>query len=223
MNEKPRAHARGVKIAHGVWAVIGVAACLPMILIPGGHPPLLIFLPVVMAIWLVGHVAIWIAGRLAARGRRSLPEGIRASRPPLLILALGLTGLATAIGLVQLVVSALMRELYPFRLPGLWAITMAIWIAHGACFAGLLMRKSWSRRLCVVLPLGWAGLLGAQIVDHLARGRPVNPTEMAVALVLMALLVALAWRLAVSPRVREQFADTGSGSGSRSTSDAATD
>jgi tetrahydromethanopterin S-methyltransferase subunit F len=200
---KPR-YSRGPLIAHSVWGAIGFSICVLFAVVPGGHPPLMIFIPLVAAVWFVGHVAIWGAGRIAARGRRAaLEAGTEARAWPLgLVAGLALAGIASAIGLLQLVASVLMRELYPFDPPGLWALTMAIWIAHGACFVGLLLRRRWSRYLCAALPLGWAALLAVQIVDHLAHGRPAEPVEMTIAVALVLLLSAFAWYLIASERIK---------------------
>jgi hypothetical protein len=198
---------KGVLIAHGVWGSINFLICLLLVLAGGGHPPPMIFVPLVAAVWAVGHGVIWVVGWIAARGRRSAPEdaGGVISWPLGLKLALVLTGFASAIGVIQVVVTLLLSELYPFRLPGLWAITLAIWIAHGACFVGLLLRKSWSRLLCAALPLAWAALLAAQIVDHVVRGSPIDPTELAIVVVLILVLTLFGYYLARSSRVRAQF------------------
>jgi hypothetical protein len=190
-----------------VWGAIGFSICVLPVLAGGGHPPPLIFLPLVVAVWAVGHGAIWVTGRIAARGRRSAPEegGGVIAWPLGLKLALILTGFASAVGIIQIVVTLLIGELYPFRLPGLWAITMVIWITHGACFVGLLLRKRWSRWLCAALPLAWAALLAAQIVDHLVRGSPVDPTELVIVLVLILVLSLFGYSLARSKRVGAQF------------------
>ncbi len=98
-----------------------------------------------------------------------------------------------------------MTEWYPFRLPALWATTMAIWIAHGACFVGMLLRKTWSRPLCAALPLAWAALLVTQITDHLVKGSPIDVLQLAIAAVLVLALILFGYYLATSKRVRAQF------------------
>lgn len=202
-----RTWGKGVLIAHGVWALLNFSLCVLLVLAGGGHPPPMIFLPLVAAVWAVGHGLIWVVGRIAARGRRAAPEkggGVMAW-PIGLKLALVLTGFASSIGVIQVVVTLLVGELYPFRLPGLWALTLAIWIAHGTCFVGLLLRKRWSRWLCAALPLAWAALLAAQIADHLVRGSPIDSTELAVVVALIVALVLYGCYLARSPRVGAQF------------------
>jgi len=203
VTEKVR-KSRAPHIAHAVWGVIGFSICVLFALVPGGHPPLLIFIPLVAAAWFVGHIAIWGAGRIAARGRRAAFEADAEARawPFGLVVVLVLAGIACAIGLLQLVMSVLMHELYPFDPPGLWAFTMTIWIAHGAVFVGLLLRRRWSRYVCAALPLGWAVLLAVQIVDHLSHGRPVEPVELVIAIGVVLLLSAFAWYLITSKRIK---------------------
>ncbi len=198
---------KGKLIAHSVWGIIGFSSCLLLALAGGGHPAPIIFVPVVAGVWAVGHGVIWIVGRIAASGRRSAPgdgSGVL-SWPPGLKLALALTGAASAIGLIQVLGSVLMTEWYPFRLPALWATTMAIWIAHGACFVGMLLRKSWSRPLCAALPLAWAALLIVQMADHLLKDSRTDVPGLAIAVVLVLLLILFGYYLAASKRVRAQF------------------
>ena len=203
MIEKIR-KSRGPLIAHLVWGTLNFAICALLALSKGGHPPAIAFLPLVAIVWAVGHAAIWAAGRIAARGRRIASVAGNGARawPPGLIVVLVLTGLAGAIGIIQLVVSVAMRELYPSGPLGIWGLTMAIWIAHGACFAGVLSRKRWARYLSTVLALGWIALLAVQIVDHLVHARRIEPLEMTIAAGLVLILAAFASHLMTSKRIR---------------------
>lgn len=193
--------------AHGLWGALGSSICLLLVLAGGGHPPPIVFVPVIGAVRAAGHGAIWTAGLIAARARRSLAAHGRrvTARPLALKLTLALTALVGAIGLIQVVVSLLLWELYPLRTPGLWALTMASWAAHAVCFVGLLLRERWTRPLCVGLPLAWAALLAKQIVEHLASGAFIDIGELLVALALIVLLVFFGGYLAKSKRVRAQF------------------
>lgn len=78
-------------------------------------------------------------------------------------------------------------------------------IAHGACFVGMLLRKSWSRPLCAALPLARAALLLTQTADHLVRGSPIDALELAIVVVLVLTLILFGYYLATSKRVRAQF------------------
>lgn len=174
--------ARGL---HGAWAVLGFGICLMLIFAGGGHPPPIIFLPVVLAVWVAGHAALGVAGWLARRGARAAAASGRGARwPASLAIAVAGTGLATLLGFVQGVVTLVTREPYAFR-GALWPLTMAIWTLHGACLAALLLRKTWALRLAALLSGGWAALMAWQIVDHLWRGRPVDAIELAVAVAIV--------------------------------------
>ena len=195
-------------VAHVVWGIAGLAICALLVLSRGGHPPAIVFLPLAVIVWAVGHAAIWAAARIAARGRRIASEaGLGAQGwPPALVAVLVLTGLASAVGIVQLVVTLVMGSLYPTGPPGMWTLTMVLWIVHGVCFAGVLLRKRWSRHLSAVLSIGWAALLIVQIVDHLVHGRRVDAVEMSVAVAIVLALAAIAFHLYASERVRSFLA-----------------
>ena len=56
---------------HTAWAVLAVVVSLFMIFtIDTGHPPLIVFLPLVVLVWFIGHLGIWCVVRLIAKGVR---------------------------------------------------------------------------------------------------------------------------------------------------------
>lgn len=203
MTERVR-KSRGPLIAHWLWGLLAVSMCALLVLSRGGHPPAIVFLPLVGIVWAAGHVAIWVAGRIAARGRRIASRtGHGAEKWPAgLVAVLVLTGFASGVGIVQLVVSAALRELYPAGAPGIWGLMVSIWIVHGACFAGVLLRKRWSRYLSTALALGWAALLVRQIIDYLMYSRRIDAPELAMVIGLVLVLVAFAYHLMASRRIR---------------------
>lgn len=88
------------------WAIIGAGACILLATLKGGHPPGLVFVPVAAAIWVVGHVLLWLIYKLAIRGKRSsdnknIAEGKWPVMLPILvilsaiILIIGILGLAS--------------------------------------------------------------------------------------------------------------------------------
>lgn len=194
---------RSFRWAHVLWAVMGGSVCILLVVAGGGHPPPMIFVPVVAAVWVTGHIALWGVRWLAFKGqvRVTRAGGATFSWPPGLIVALIGTGGASSVGLLQLVVTLFNRENYPFR-DALWTIMMIIWLAHGACFAGLLLRRAWSRWTASLLSVGWALLVAWQVLDTLYYGRRVIPTELLIANALMALLTALGAHILASERIR---------------------
>jgi hypothetical protein len=192
-------------LAHAAWAVIAIIVCFFLILTKQtGHPPRIFFVPVVLVAWVVGHGLIWGVQHLAAKGRRmtARPDSDGESWPVGLRLALVSTGAAALIGIVQVVGTVLQGRWYPYRHVDLWAVMLAVWLAHAACFAGLLLRKRWSRLLSATLATGWALLLGMQIAEQLATVTSTDSGGLLMACGLMVLLLLFAAYLAWSRKAK---------------------
>ena len=175
-----------LRVLHAAWGALGVASSAVLVFAGGGHPPLIIFLPVVVAVWIAGHLALVGAGWVARRGAAAVVGSDAGKWSVPLRIAVVACGLASLVGLIQLVVSALLREPYPFR-GGLWWMTTVIWVLHGACLVGLLLLRPWARWFAALLSFGWGALMAWQVVDHLWYGRPVDPLDFSIA---MAIVVA---------------------------------
>jgi hypothetical protein len=177
--------------------------CLYLILTKQtGHPPPITLVPLVLVAWVAGHGFIWGAERLADHGR-SVPArtGAGDRRWPIgLRFALVATGVAALIGLSQVVGTILLRAWYPYHDVKLWVTMLAVWLAHATSFAGLLMRKRWSRPLSAMLVVGWALLLVKQIVEQLVS---VAATDTVGALIAAGLVVLLLLFAAYLARSRE--------------------
>ena len=115
------------------------------------------------------------------------------------------SGVAAAIGIIQVAGTLLLGTWYPFQGGALWAITLAVWSAHGVSFIGLLLRRAWSRTLSALLSLGWVAVLVWQIVDGISRDHRIDPVESLVITGLAALFLALGLYLLVSKRTRAAF------------------
>jgi hypothetical protein len=191
------------RIAHAAWAAACIAAGVLLVLTGRhGHPPAIILLPLVLVAWAAGHGIIWCTLRLlAAGGRRIAVATDRPRWPPALrALAVG-TGLAAVLGVVQLVGTVMTGGWYPFRRASEWAAMLLVWAAHGACFAGLLLRRGWSRRLGAILAFLWAALLCVQIIEHVRSGVP-GVAEPLIIAALIGLLLILGAHLLYSRRIR---------------------
>lgn len=193
----------GGRGAHAAWALVCIGLALALVIGGrGGHPPAIVLLPIVLAAWAVGHGLIWATLRLAQAGRR---ERADASGDPRWPLPLRLTAVGTAVaalvGVVQLLGTVATGEWYPFRHPGEWAAMLVVWLAHGTCFAGLLLRRRWSRHGCAALCAGWAALLGLQAVDGF-RSNAADVAGLLVAGALVVLLLLLGTYLVLSSKVR---------------------
>ena len=200
---------RSRRVAHALWAGIAVSVSLLLVFGGRGHPPPIIFLPLVIVVWVVGHFTVWGVEWLAAKGQRlaSENEGRNKSWPVGLRLALIGTGVAASIGLLQIIVTGYQGKMYPFHDVTLWMIMMAIWLVHGACFVGLLLRRPWSRLVSVMLALAWSLLSASQIAEHLARGYSVDIAELLIVSVSMVFSFLFGLHLATSSRIKSFLND----------------
>ncbi len=203
MNDSPKDR-RGYA-AHAAWAVTAVAVSLLMIFtINKGHPPFIVFLPLVILVWVVGHLAIWGVAWLVVKGRR-VASGTRSegrSWPVGLRLAVIGTGVLTSVGVFQILVTGYLGRLYPYHYANLWALMLVIKLVHAACFVGLLLRQRWSRHMSALLAVGWAMLLASQISEHLPPRAPSNIAELMIAFGIMVFLFILGLHLVVSREVK---------------------
>ncbi len=183
--------------------MLAVSLSVLLVVAGGGHPPPIVFLPVVLAVWGLGHTALWGIGKLAARGREAAAEAEGAKRtwPPGLLVALVGTGLVSCLGLVQVGGTLLLGELYPFA-GALWVVAFAVFLARGAIFVGLLLRRSWSRPMTALLSIGWALWLVWLFSEALVLGQRIDPADYVILVVGVSLLSFLGYHILSSRRIR---------------------
>lgn len=191
--------------AHVAWAVLAAVVSLLMIFeLNKGHPLLIAFLPLVILVWVVGHIAIWGVERLFVKGRRAASETGSEGRswPVGLKLAAMGTGVLTSVGVFQVIVTGYLGRLYPYHYAKLWTIMLVIKFVHAVCFMGLLLRQPWSRLASALLALGWAMLMASQIAEHLPPRASSNITDLMIAFGIMVSLLILGIHLVVSHEVK---------------------
>lgn len=180
-----------MRVLHFCWALPCLASSV-FLAQADGHPPGIIFVPVVLVVWLMGHAMLSLTRRLSERGRaRSMQSG---SWPPGIIAVAVGAGVASFLGIMAMAWpflggAGLSRSLLPF--------VAAAWALHAVTFVGLLLRTTWARRLGSALAAGWAILLSYQVIEHLLRGRPAEPLELVGAIIVALLLFGLAVNLMV--------------------------
>lgn len=192
-------------LVHAVWAALSAVVCLFLIFTgQTGHPPPIVLVPYVLVAWGIGHGFVWAGQRLAAKGRNASAFGDAAEKswPIGLRLALVGTGVAALVGILQVVGAALKRQWYPYPEAGLWVTMLFVWLLHAASFAGLLMRRRWSRLSSATLVVGWAVLLGKQLAEQLTQVTVTDTTGVLIAAGLIVLLLLFAAYLAWSREVR---------------------
>lgn len=189
--------------SHFVWAVIGTAVCI-VLAQGGGHPPGIILIPPALVVWIAGHGVLWAIRRLVLTGRvfAAGSGNQRAPWPIVLIVVLLGTGVASSVGLIQLVGTIVDGRQYLFR-GEMWTVTMVIWSLHGLCFVALLLRRPLARWVTALLSSGWAALFAWQLFDHFhRRTATVAWSELAIAIGLMCVLILLGYYTLASKRVR---------------------
>lgn len=191
------------RVMHLVWAALALSVSLVVIFGGGGHPPPVVFLPLVVAIWIAGHVVIWGITALAARGQGRGHEAQANGRwPATLRLALALTGIGACLGMLQVIATLVLDRMYPYPDANLWALMFGVWLVHGAGLVGLLLRRAWSGVVCATLAFGWALLAGWQIADHVLRGHRVEVMGMLIVAGFLIFLIWIGVDLSTSRRVR---------------------
>ncbi|NNK93069.1 MAG: hypothetical protein HKP41_01835 [Desulfobacterales bacterium] len=193
------------RAVHAVWAALAVVVTLFMIFtINQGHPPLVVFFPLVVLIWITGHLGIWCVVRLVAKGRGVATESGSQGRSwsvGFWLAVIG-TGVLTSAGVFQLIVTVYLGRLYPYHYVNLWSVMLLIKVVHAACFVGLLLRQRWSRLTSALLAFGWTMLMALQIAEHLPPRAPTSLTELMIAFGIMVSLFTLGIHLIVSPKVK---------------------
>ena len=172
---------------HGVWAIIGAGSCILLAAAKGGHPPAIVFVPVAVAIWLTGHLLLWLSHRLAIRGK-SLAESrnIASGKWPLAIILLVLVfGTIFIFGLFGIIWQLLFERDALLKL----TIPLSYWIPSSICFFGILLRKDWSRILAGSGFLLLAAILLFEMVASAMRAYRNSTTEWLMAIAIFTLLV----------------------------------
>jgi hypothetical protein len=196
-----------MRILHIVWALIGIVVSIVLVSIGSGHPPPIIFLPVALVIWAAGHVALWGISRVAARGKRLAQSRAQDAWPLTLKLVLLGTGIVTAMTALQLLVTAVFGNLYPYRNPALWTGMLAVGLVHAACFFGVLLRKRWSRALAAGIGFLWVAQAVVQIIDHLVHASRLEIGGLLIVAGFMTGVLCLSVLMLRSSRIRSFLAN----------------
>ncbi|HMB54198.1 MAG TPA: hypothetical protein VKU40_12835 [Thermoanaerobaculia bacterium] len=180
---------------HLLWALAGLALCLLLATATTGHPPGIAFLPFAAGAWGLGHLFLYVAGRLARAG----VERTGSVRwPPALLAALLGSGGVAALGLFVLASLSVQRQALDA-----WTATLAaVWLPHVVVFSALLLRRRWARPRAVALALFWVLVLVVQVFTT----TDVRAWEWPVVALLIAALGALALALWRSDAVRRALA-----------------
>lgn len=187
---------------HILWATIGCVFTV-LLAIAKGHPPGLVFVPIVLVVWLTGHGLLWLTRKVAVKGKIVATKRHVAYRqwPVLLIVLvffLGAVFVSVFFGLGWQIFSG-----------SRWSIELlsvcAIWLIASLCFFGILLRKNWSRWLTGVGFLALALVMLYQLIESYSRGYGNSTGEWAAAVVVFVLLCLLGFHILRSLRIKAFF------------------
>ena len=140
-----------------IWALLALALIVP--LASGqGHPPGFVFIPLVVAGWLMGHLVIWLFAILTRRlsdRRGELAPGDAASHSSLWI-AKFLLGLVFLCGTGFVLFLVLGTIFWGAHSPAsFWLVLAAAWTVHGVALVGTIAGTGWGRLFTPVVFAGW--------------------------------------------------------------------
>jgi len=192
---------------HGVWAIIGAGSCVLLAAAKGGHPSGLVFVPVAAAIWLAGHLLLWMSHRIAIRGK-SLAESrnIAPGKWPIAIIFLVLVfGVIFIFGLFGISWQLLFERDALLEL----AIPLSYWIPSSICFFGILLRQDWSRILAGSGFLLLAAILLYELLASAMRAYRHSVTEWLMAIAIFILLVLFGQYVLRSEKIKAFYSGGG--------------
>ena len=181
-------------IVHLIWAILILAGCVALVLMGGGHPPPMIFVPPLLAAGLAGHLLLLGVAWLLARGNARLAAA-KAGAPrwpwELVLIAIALGVLAISSIAVTAGESARLRSE-----PLVWLLFAAVALLHTLAFVFLLLRVGVARHLIAATAAGWGLALALQM------GEARDSAERVIGIALIAGLLGIAVYALRSRRVR---------------------
>jgi len=123
-----------------------------------GHPPGFVFIPLVVAAWLTGHLVIWLFAILTRRlsDRQGEPVPADAASHPSLWIARLLLGLVFLSGTGFVLFLVLGTVFWGAHSPGsFWLALAAAWIVHGVALVGTIADTGWGRLFTPVVFACW--------------------------------------------------------------------
>ena len=189
---------------HAIWAIIGCGLSILLASATGGHPPGLVFVPVVIVIWIVGHALLWASRKLAVRGKSKVGKSEAASGkwPILLTRFVSLCGVVFIFGLFGFGWKVLYKREWQLTL----VVPLVIWLVASLCFFGTLLRRDWSRLLAGSGLVVFAAILLYEMVTSFMRGYHYSLVEWTTAIILFALLALIGHYFLRASRIKAFFA-----------------
>lgn len=184
---------RPFRIAHKAWAAVVLLGCVALAL-GGGHPPPIVFAPLLILAGLVGHLLLVLVAWLLHRGRSPSPALPGAApRWPAELVLIGIVLGPLAVASTALALSQVAQH---GSQPRQWLVYVVAATVHAMAFVALLLRWPLARYLVAVICVGWGLALALQF-------REPRPTvDLLIAIVVIAVLVAIAAYVVLAKRIR---------------------
>lgn len=184
---------RPFRIAHTVWAGLVLLGCGALAM-GGGHPPPIVFAPLLILAGLVGHLLLLLVAWLMHLGksRSAAPQSTAPRWPAELVLVaivLGPLALATT-------ALALSQVAQHGSQPRQWLVYVVAATVHAMAFVVLLLRWQLARYMVAAICLGWGLALALQFRE------PRHTADLLVAIVVIAALLAIAAYVMLGSRIR---------------------
>ena len=184
---------------HIIWAIIGVCATV-VLAMAKGHPPGIMFVPVALLLWGLGHIFLWFGQKLAVQGGSSFESGERNNGNfPLALGILSLLfGAVFFVGSVQIIITVMDNYNRQSEL----LIILSLWLPSSICFFGILLRQPWSRILASGMFIIAALILLYQMVESIMLGRQHSSFDWITSIMIAICFLSLARYLLRSPIVK---------------------
>lgn len=190
---------------HIILAIIGISITAIFATSTTGHPPGIVFTPIVVGLWAVGHLLLWLSKKLALQGTQLAEngEGAEGAWPLTLVLLAFVFGCVFVFGLFGIIFKILFENNWQSKLPSM----LIIWLLPSICFVGILLRQAWSRILASGGFVVAALFLLYQMIESAVRGNRVTALEWAIAVVILLVFLFLGQHIFRSSRIKAFYAN----------------
>ena len=184
-----------------IWSITGISVVLILVTSTKGHPPGIVFVPSAVAIWIIGHVLLWLILKLAIRGNQLAVTKSSAgnSWPITLVLLALIFGAVSSFGFFGIILQIMFEHNWQSKLP----ILLLIWLPPSICLVGILLRQSWSRFLAGGGFIIVAIYLLYQMLESLMLSQPHTALDWLTGIVVLIVCVFLGQHILRSPRIKE--------------------
>ena len=191
------------RLLNVIWAIVGISVTVILVMSTKGHPPGIVFAPIAVVIWIIGHALFWLICKLVVRGNQktATKSSVRTDWPITLVLLALLFGTVCVFGFFGIVLQIMFEHNWQNKLP----IMILIWLPPSICFVGILLRQSWSRIMAGSVFIIVAIFLLYQMIESLIQNQRHTVLDWLSAIVILIVCVSLAQHILRSPRIKEFY------------------